>query len=126
MGYTGIRHLHMACAAMSITLFVLRWTLDLRRISWRQWHWLRVAPHVNDTVLLTAAIALATLSHQYPWQLPWLGAKVTLLLAYIGLGKMALRPGIPNRSRLIWGLCALTTVFSIVAIAMLRPISFSH
>ncbi len=126
MEYTGIRHLHIACAVLSITLFVLRWGMDLLGKTWRQWPWLRIAPHVNDTVLLTAAIALAAMSHQYPWHLSWLGAKVLLLLAYIGFGKMALRPGIENPVRILWGFCALFTVLSIVAIATMRPAFFSH
>ena len=126
MEYTGIRHLHIACATLSITLFVLRWGMDLLGTAWRQWSWLRIAPHVNDTVLLTAAIALATMSHQYPWELPWLGAKVVLLLAYIGFGKIALRPGLNTPSRLLWGVCALFTVLSIVAIATMRPAFLSH
>jgi uncharacterized membrane protein SirB2 len=75
---------------------------------------------VNDTVLLSAAIALAALSQQYPWREPWLGAKVLLLLAYIGFGKMALRPLQPARSQARWGALALLTVFLIVAIAVTR------
>ena len=126
MEYTGIRHLHIACAVLSISLFVLRWGMDLIGKPWRQWSWLRVAPHVNDTVLLAAAITLAAMSHQYPWQLPWLGAKIVLLLAYIGFGKMALRPGLNTSSRLLWGVSALFTVLSIVAIATMRPAFLSH
>ena len=120
MDYTSIRHVHIGCAAISIALFALRWLLALRAIDWRQWKWLRIAPHANDALLLTAAIALATLSHQYPWQHLWLGAKVLLLLAYIGLGKMALRPDQPRTTQAFWGAAALVTVFSIVALAVTR------
>jgi uncharacterized membrane protein SirB2 len=120
MDYTSIRHLHIGCAGISIALFALRLLLSLRTVAWRQWKWLRIVPHVNDAILLTAAIALATLSHQYPWREPWLGAKVLLLLAYIGLGKMALRPDQPRTAQALWGSAALLTVFSIVAIALTR------
>lgn len=120
MDYMLLRHLHITCAAISIVLFALRWLLSLRAVAWRQWRWLRITPHVNDTVLLTAAIALATISHQYPWREPWLGAKVLLLLAYIGLGKLALRPDQPRTAQALWGATALVTVFSIVAIATTR------
>ena len=120
MDYASIRHLHIACAAISIALFALRWLLSLRAVDWRRWKWLRIAPHVNDAVLLTAAIALATISHQYPWREAWLGVKVLLLLAYIGLGKLALRPDQPRTTQASWGVAALVTVFSIVAIAITR------
>ena len=122
MDYASIRHLHISCAAISIALFALRWTLSLRAIAWRQKKWLRIAPHINDAVLLTAAIALATISHQYPWREAWLGAKVLLLLAYIGLGKLALRPDQPRSSQAFWGAAALATVFSIVALAVTRHV----
>lgn len=120
MNYLLIRHLHISCAAISIALFTLRWLLSLRAVDWRRWTWLRIVPHANDAVLLTAAIALATISHQYPWREPWLGAKVLLLLAYIGLGKLALRPDQPRTTQAFWGAAALVTVFSIVAIAVTR------
>lgn len=120
MDYLGVRHVHITCAAISIALFALRWLLSLRAIAWRQWQWLRIAPHINDAALLTAAVTLATWSQQYPWREPWLGAKVLLLLAYIGLGKMALRPDQPRATQVFWGAAALVTVFSIVAIAVTR------
>ena len=122
MDYNFLRQLHISCAAISIALFALRWTLDCSGRSWRQWRWLRIAPHANDTVLLTAAIGLAAWSHQYPWQLPWLGAKVLLLLLYIGLGKRALRPALPRTIRMAWGLAALTTASCIVLLAVQRPV----
>lgn len=125
MDYAFLRHVHITCAATSIALFALRWTLDCSGRSWRQWRWLRIAPHANDTVLLTAAIGLAAWSHQYPWQLPWLGAKVLLLLLYIGLGKWALRPALPRNIRIARGLAALTTATCIVLLAVLRPLSLS-
>lgn len=125
MDYATIRCLHISCAAVSIALFSLRLLLSLQSVAWRRWAWLRIFPHVNDAVLLTAAITLATLSHQYPWAQPWLGAKVLLLLAYIGFGKMALKPGQPRSTQARFGAAALLTVLSIVALAVLRPAAFS-
>lgn len=123
LNYLFIRHVHITSVVVSIALFGLRWILSLQAIAWRQWQWLRIAPHVNDTVLLSAAIALAFLSQQYPWREPWLGAKVLLLLAYIGLGKLALRPTQPRATQAMLGAGALATVFSIVAVAVTRHAS---
>ncbi|MDT8991878.1 SirB2 family protein [Curvibacter sp. APW13] len=120
MEYAQVRALHIMCAGISVALFTLRWGLSLHGIRWRQWRWLRVAPHVNDAVLLGAAIALATWSEQYPWQQAWLGSKVMLLMLYIFLGKLALRDAQGHRARWIWGGSALTTVFSIITIARTR------
>lgn len=120
MDYADIRLLHIACAYASITLFVLRGALQFSSIDWRRWRALRIAPHVNDTVLLAAAIALAWISHQYPWQQPWLGAKVVALLVYIALGHMAFRVGTPRWRQLLAFCAALATVAYIVLVAISR------
>lgn len=120
MQYADLRLLHITCAAISVALFALRWSLSLRAIPWRLNHWLRIAPHANDTALLGAAIALASWSRQYPWQHFWLGAKVLLLLIYIALGKRALRENQSQGERWLWGSAALITVFSIIGLAMSR------
>jgi uncharacterized membrane protein SirB2 len=120
MDYADIRLLHIVCASISITLFVLRGALQFCGVNWRRWRVLRIAPHVNDTVLLGAAIALAWISHQYPWQQPWLGAKVLALLLYIVLGHMAFRIGAPVwRQALAFG-AAVATVAYIVTVAISR------
>lgn len=83
---------------------------------------LRWLPHVNDTALLAAAIALAVWSGQYPLQQPWLTAKVCALLAYIMLGRQALRPGLSVAQRLPWVLAALASVAYIVAVAVSKRV----
>ena len=55
--------------------------------------WVRVLPHVNDTLLLLAAIGLSVVQQQYPFVHGWVTAKVLGLLAYIGFGMFALRRG---------------------------------
>jgi uncharacterized membrane protein SirB2 len=125
MDYTSVRALHIGCATLSIALFSLRAGLALADVNWRQWHWLRVVPHLNDTVLLTAAIALATMSQQAPWALPWLGAKVVALFFYVALGSMALRPHQKPFARQAYTLLALLTVAFIVGAALTRSASLN-
>lgn len=120
MDYADIRLLHIACASISIGLFVLRGALQLAGVAWRRWRVLRILPHANDTVLLAAAIALAAISHQYPWQQPWLGAKVVALLVYIVLGHMAFRSGATRAQQALAFGAALATVGYIVLAAVSR------
>lgn len=120
MEYAAVRHLHITCAAISIALFVARAGLSLRGIDWRRWPWLRIIPHVNDAVLLSAAVTLSAWSQQYPWQLPWLGTKILLLIAYILLGRLALRPDQPLAQRWCYFVAALGTVFWLVGVALTR------
>lgn len=120
MDYATIRALHVTCAGLSIALFCARGAMQLGGIDWRRWRWLRVAPHVNDTVLLGAAITLAVMSAQYPLRQPWLTAKVIALLLYIVLGGVALRPGLSMQVRSMAFAAALASVGYIVGVALTR------
>ena len=120
MDYATLRHIHISCAALSITLFVLRAALTQWQIDWRRSAVLRVLPHANDTVLLLAAITLAVHSGQYPLAQSWLTAKVAALLVYIGLGRYALRAGAPTRGSRLALLGALCAVGYIVGVALTR------
>ena len=51
----------------------------------------RTLSYTIDTVLLTAALMLTTIIHQFPFVDSWLTMKVLLLVAYIWLGYNALR-----------------------------------
>lgn len=120
MDYTDIRLLHISCAVISITLFALRGALQFAGVNWRRWRALRIAPHINDTVLLSAAIALSWISHQLPLQQNWLSAKVGALLLYIVLGHIAFRAGAPRWRQALAFVAALATVAYIVTVAIKR------
>lgn len=124
MDYASVRTLHITCAGLSIALFSARGLMQIRGIDWRRWRWLRIAPHLNDTVLLGAAVALAWLSGQYPLALPWLTAKVLGLLLYIVVGRIALRPDVSATVRLLAFAGALASVGYIVGVAMTRSPTF--
>ncbi|MDQ1811812.1 SirB2 family protein [Massilia scottii] len=122
MEYLAVKHLHMSCAALSIGLFVLRgvWMLnDAPQLARR---WVKVAPHLVDTVLLASALTMVVWSGQYPFVQPWLGAKVVALVLYIMLGAVALKPGRPKQVRAIAFGAALLTVAYIVAVALTRRV----
>lgn len=125
MTYLAVRHLHIACAILSISLFALRGGLSLAAVDWRRWQALRWLPHLNDTVLLCAAAWLAYTSGQYPGQQAWLTAKVIALVCYILLGKQALKPDLPRASRAWWYAAALLSAAYIVSVAHARnPLPF--
>jgi uncharacterized membrane protein SirB2 len=93
MEYLTLKHLHMSFALLSGGLFVLRGIWMLRASAMLQRRWVRIVPHVVDTLLLASAIGLAVWSSQYPFQQGWLTAKVLALVGYIGLGTIALKRG---------------------------------
>jgi uncharacterized membrane protein SirB2 len=117
MDYLSLKHFHMTCAALSGSLFLLRGAWMLRGSSMLQAKWVRIAPHVVDTLLLASAIGLAAWSRQYPGQQPWLTAKVGALLGYIVLGSIALKRGRSKGQRLAAFAGALALFAYIVLVA---------
>jgi uncharacterized membrane protein SirB2 len=117
MDYLSLKHFHMTCAALSGSLFLLRGAWMLRASNMLQAKWVRIAPHIVDTLLLASAIGLAAWSHQYPGQQPWLTAKVSALLGYIVLGSIALKRGRSKGQRLAAFTGALALFAYIVLVA---------
>ncbi|MDO8250152.1 MAG: SirB2 family protein [Rhodoferax sp.] len=125
MEYLWVKHLHVTCVVLSISLFALRGTLELTSQPWRQGRLLRVAPHIVDTVLLGSALWLAWRIGQYPFVDAWLTAKVLALLLYIVLGMRALARNTPQAQRLPYFAGALLSVGYILGVALTRSASWA-
>ena len=89
--YPQIKWVHVAAVIASGALFALRGTGVLAGAGWPMFAPLRYLSYTIDTVLLTAALMLATILHQYPFVHAWLTVKVLLLVVYIVLGTLALK-----------------------------------
>lgn len=124
MNYLAVKHLHVTFVALSGALFVLRGIWMMAGSPALQKRWVKILPHVVDTVLLASAIALAVWSAQYPGQQPWLTAKVLGLVAYIGLGTVALKRGKTLRTRILAFIAALLCFAYIVGVALTRQPAF--
>jgi uncharacterized membrane protein SirB2 len=120
LDYALLKAVHVGSAMLSIAGFTARCILMLRESPALNARFVRIAPHVVDTVLLASAIALAWLSGQYPFHQPWLTAKVLALVVYIVLGAVALRRGRPKAVRAAAFAAALATVLYIVSVALTR------
>lgn len=93
--YLPARQVHVASVHLSIALFLARGVLMWMDSPLLR-HWtLRTIPHLVDTVLLTSALMLMHFIQQYPFVQGWLTVKVVLLVVYITLGFVALKPGRP-------------------------------
>jgi len=115
--YLQIKWVHVAAVITSGSLFALRGAGTLAGARWPMWAPLRFLTYTVDTVLLTAALMLITILHQYPFVQAWLTAKVCLLVVYIGLGTFALKRGRTPRVRAACYAAALAVFLFIVSIA---------
>lgn len=111
--YEILKLLHVTAVIASGAGFLARGALMLRRSPRLNARFVRIAPHVVDTVLLAAAVAMAVLARLSPLAHPWLTAKIVGLLVYIVLGAMALRYGRTRRARLV-ALAAAIVVFAYI------------
>jgi len=91
---TAIVHLHGLFVTLSLIGFVTRGYWMLRECPALQARWVKIAPHVIDTLLLVTALWAA-------WVMFWsngmhpafLTVKIVGLIAYIVLGTIALKRG---------------------------------
>ncbi|UYV19438.1 SirB2 family protein [Halomonas qaidamensis] len=123
--YFVIKHLHVTAAVLSITLFVVRAWWSVRESPRLNARWVRVLPHLIDTALLGLGVTLLMLLSVWPWQLPWLGAKLLALLAYIGIGTFAIKRGKTPQARAVAALVAIV-LFAYMVGAVIRhsPLSW--
>ncbi len=121
--YLIIKNIHITCAVLSITGFVIRGIWLIRSSAWLQHRWVKRLPHVVDTLLLISALILVYQSAQYPFVQHWLTTKVLLLLLYILLGMVALRWGRTRRIRISAWVLAVMVYLNIVVVAITRSSS---
>lgn len=115
--YPQIRLVHIAAVIISGVLFACRGVGVLSGARWPMWAPLRYLTYTVDTVLLTAALMLATVLRQYPFVQAWLTVKVLLLVVYVVLGSFALKRGRTSAMRLYCFLAALAVYLFIVSVA---------
>lgn len=123
--YLGLKHLHLTTIALSFTLFLLRGIWMLIDSPWLQQRWVRIAPHMIDTILLASAIGLTLVLQQYPFVNDWLTAKALGLVVYIIFGSIALKYGPTKPIRITALVAALTTFSYIISVALTHdPLGF--
>ena len=115
----AIRQLHVTAAAVSLALFTLRGAWMMASLALLERRWVKIVPHVVDTMLLGSALWLA-------WQLGmdgtrgWLVAKVVALFVYIALGTVALKRGRTRGVRVAALSGALMTFGYIASVAVTK------
>lgn len=114
--YETIKHLHMLTAVISGLGLLIRGILVQMDHGLMKKRWIKIAPHVNDTILLVCAIYLA--SHIFtPFGSDWIYAKVVGLIVYIGLGMFAIKRGKTKQAKLMFLVLAMIVFVYIMAVA---------
>lgn len=118
--YPVIKNLHLITVAITILFFLVRFYWQRSGSAMLARRWVRILPHVNDTLLLVTGVMLVLITHFYPFspQGSWLTEKLLGVIIYIALASVALSRR-PRTDRTRW------IAFSVAAIALVIVISLA-
>ena len=114
----------MTIAAISVLLFVFRFALMLANSNKLTLKWLKIAPHIIDTLLLGLGIALAVKLSINPAEQLWLAEKLIAVVAYIFTGYYTLKLARNRTMQIIGFLGAMGWVMLVVRIAISKETVF--
>lgn len=118
------KHLHMTLAVLSISLFTLRFIWLLANSSKLSARWVKITPHIIDTLLLTLGVVMAVQYSMNPIEQLWLAEKLLAVVAYIFTGYYTLKLARNKPMQIIGYLGAMGWVMLIVRLAMTREPMF--
>lgn len=120
-----LKAVHVTSVLLTFVSFSVRGAWMLSGSQMLERAWVKVAPHVIDTILLISAIGLMIQIQQYPGSHAWLTAKLVALVLYIVFGSISLRRGRTKTIRVTSGIAALVVFFYILAVAVAHsPLPF--
>ena len=120
MDYQVVKWIHESAVALSLLGFLARGIGMLTEAAWVRHRATRTWPHVVDTILLLSGVTLAWMLRLSPLDAPWFAAKLAGLVAYIGLGTVALRAGRTKRQRTVAWIAALTMFGYVASVALTK------
>lgn len=119
--YPHVKSLHIALVLVSGALFALRGgAAALFGARWPRHAWIRYGSYTIDTFLLTSAAMLATMLPRALFANGWLTVKLVLIVVYIVLGVVAMRPSHQRTVRTACYVAALVAFIAIIGIARLH------
>ncbi len=122
MKYPILLTIHLTAVTLSLALFLLRTAWRIKDSAMNSRKWVKIVPHINDTILIAAAIGMLVVAGLNPLQHGWIMAKIIALLAYIALGTLAIKRGKTPMQRNLAFVGALAVFGYIVAVAVSKQV----
>lgn len=119
-----IKLIHITCAVLTGMSFAGRGLLMMVESPLLSRRFVKIAPHVIDTILLASAIALVVMGSWNPLLHPWLLGKILALLLYIGFGLIAFRFARSRIIKALFWLLALVVLCHIYVFALSKSLWF--
>ena len=118
--YMMAKHLHMTAVGLSILLFVFRFIWSQFDASVLSKKWVKILPHIVDTVLLASAIWLCVILSQYPFVNAWLTFKVVGVVLYIVFGLFALKKAKTTMGKWSFFVAAIAVLMATAMVAVTK------
>ena len=115
--YVQVKWVHIIAVLCSGSLFFVRGLMLLNGMKLGMAAPLRFLSYTIDTILLTAALMLATMLPSAMFANGWLLEKIILLVVYIVLGSFALKRGRSRKNRALFFIAALTVFAFMISVA---------
>ena len=113
-----VKAVHVAAVVLSGALFFARGLLvNIGRPRWAMSAPVRFSSYGIDTVLLVSALMLVAMLSPALFANQWLSVKLALVVVYIALGVIALKPRFPTAARQVSFAAAVVVFLAIVGIA---------
>lgn len=122
MEYSALLSVHRLTVVISLALFVLRGVWRMMDSPMNAKMWVKIVPHINDTILLLAAIGMLVVAGLNPLDHGWIMAKIIGLIAYIVLGTFAIKRGKTQMQRNIAFVGALAVFGYIAMVAVTKQV----
>lgn len=116
--YLFLKSIHGLCALLSISGFLLRCFWMRQQSPNLQRKWVKILPHIIDTVFLFSGVALVFSLGLGIGQQAWLLTKIGLLVLYIALGLVALKFGKGAGQRYVAAILAVLVFLYIIGVAI--------
>ena len=113
-GDNRLKSSHIALAYLTVVGFVVRAIWAFTDSAMRTRKWVKIAPHVIDTLLLVLGVAMAISLSISPLE-GWLAAKLVGLVVYIGFGVLTMRAAgiVPKVVGFVGALASVGYIFAV-------------
>ncbi len=117
MSYMLLKHLHTTTAALSLLLFVIRACWSVAGSPKLQTRFMRIVPHIIDTILLLCGLIMAA---SIGFNHGWLHAKIAGVILYILVGTYAIKRGPTPAKRAAAAVLAVLIFAYVVGVAITK------
>ena len=118
MLYIFIKHLHITIVLLSFCFFILRFSWSTQQSDMLNRTWVKISPHIIDTLLLSLGIYLMITAQMWPTEHLWLAVKLSALVVYIILGSFAIKRAKTSKTRNISACLAVLVFIYMVNVAI--------